>query len=244
MKNILIIAYVFGFMSTADSQDSTDPKATEVWGPEPPVVTPGLNGSPPSDAIILFDGNNLDSWTDDNGKPAKWIVANHAMTVAPGSGGIKTKQTFGDVQLHIEWRTPADVKGNGQDRGNSGVFLQERYELQVLDSYNNKTFVNGQAGSLYKQYPPLVNATKGPGEWQTYDVLFTAPKFNADGTLQAAGRMTVLLNGVLIQNNAELKGTAVNVGQPKYKAHGTASIMLQDHGNPTSFRNIWVRELK
>jgi hypothetical protein len=244
MKNVLMIACAVGIMSTSYSQQSNDPKATEVWGPEPAVVSPGSNGSAPSDALVLFDGKNLDQWADENGKPSKWVVKDNAMTVQPGSGAIKTKRAFGDIQLHIEWRTPAEVKGDGQNRGNSGVFLQERYELQVLDSYNNKTYVNGQAGSIYKQYPPLVNATKGPGEWQTYDIIFMAPRFNADGGLLSPGRMTVLLNGVLIQNNVELKGTSTNVGLPKYEAHGVSSIMLQDHGNPTSFRNIWVRELK
>ena len=165
------------------------------------------------------------------------------MTVAKGAGDIRTKQTFGDIQLHIEWRTPADVQGEGQGRGNSGIFLSEKYELQVLDSYNNRTYSNGQAGSIYKQAIPMVNASRPPGEWQVYDVVFIAPKFNQDGTLNTPGRITVFHNGVLIHHNTEIKGTTEYIGKPKIVAHGKASIRLQDHGNPTSFRNIWVREL-
>jgi hypothetical protein len=156
---------------------------------------------------------------------------------------VKTKQAFGDIQLHIEWRTPAKVEGEGQGRGNSGIFLSEKYELQVLDSYNNRTYSNGQAGSIYKQAMPMVNASKPPGEWQTYDVVFIAPKFNQDGSLKTAGRITVFHNGVLIHHNTEIKGTTEYIGKPKVVAHDKGSIVLQDHGNPTSFRNIWVREL-
>jgi hypothetical protein len=244
MRNFLLMILVLAGMTEGLSQEITDPKATEVWEPEPKVVTPGSSTAmPPSDAIVLFDGKDLTNWTDAKGNASKWIVKDGVMTVQAGNGNIKTKQIFGDIQLHIEWRTPAKVEGDGQGRGNSGIFLQERYELQVLDSYKNRTYSNGQAGSIYKQTPPLVNASKGPGEWQTYDVIYLAPKFNTDGSLQTAGRITVLHNGVLIQNNTEIQGTTEYIGKPKVVAHGNGSIILQDHGNPTSYRNIWVREL-
>jgi hypothetical protein len=243
MRNFFTASFVLGSIMTGLSQESTDPKATEVWDPEPKVVTPGTGNTAPSDAIILFDGKNLENWVDEKGNAAKWTVKDGAMVVAKGTGGIKTKQTFGDIQLHIEWRTPAQVEGDGQGRGNSGIFLQERYELQVLDSYKNRTYANGQAGSIYKQTPPLVNATKGPGEWQVYDVVYTAPKYNEDGSIKSKGRITVFHNGIVIQNNTEIQGTTEYIGKPKVIAHGKGSLMLQDHGNPTSFRNIWVREL-
>lgn len=228
----------------AFSQDKPDPKDTEVWEPEPKVVTPGKTESaPPSDAIVLFDGKSLDQWVDKDGKSPKWTVADNAMTVAKGTGDIKTRQTFDDIQLHIEWRTPEKIEGEGQGRGNSGIFFNEKYELQVLDSYNNRTYSNGQAGAIYKQSMPLVNASKKPGEWQAYDVVFISPKFNDDGTLKSAGRITVLHNGVLIHHNTEIQGTSEFIGKPRIVPHGKGSIRLQDHGNPTSFRNIWVREL-
>lgn len=244
MKTLLVFTIVVMIMTTSFSQDKPDPKDTEVWEPEPKVITPGSGPfSPPSDAIVLFDGKSLDNWVHNDGKNAKWTVANGAMTVAKGSGGIKTKQAFGDIQLHIEWRTPAKVEGDGQGRGNSGIFFCEKYELQILDSYNNRTYSNGQAGSIYKQAIPLVNASRGPGEWQAYDVVFIAPTFNQDGTLNKAGRITVFHNGVLIHHYTEIKGTTEYIGPPRIIAHGKGSISLQDHGNPTSFRNIWVREL-
>ncbi len=243
MRNVLALTFVAVSMTQGFSQEITDPKATEVWEPEPKVVTPGTMNSAPSDAIVLFDGKDLSAFTDDKGNAAKWTVIDGAMTVAKGTGVIKTKQKFGDIQLHIEFRTPAKVEGEGQGRGNSGIFLQEKYELQVLDSYKNRTYSNGQAGSIYKQSAPLVNPTKGPGEWQAYDVIYTAPRFNPDGTFQSKPRITVLLNGVLVQNNTEIQGTTEYIGKPKVIAHDKGSIVLQDHGNPTSFRNIWVREL-
>jgi len=243
MKRLLFIPLVIIYMTAGLSQDSKDPKATEVWEPEPKVVTPGANGTAPSDAIVLFDGKSLNNWLGKDGNIAQWALNDGAMVAVKGTGDIKTKAAFGDIQLHIEWRTPAQVQGEGQGRGNSGIFFQERYELQILDSYNNRTYSNGQAGSIYKQSIPLVNASKGPGEWQTYDVIFIAPKFNEDGTQKASGRITVFHNGVLIQNNTEILGTTEYIGKPKVIAHGKASIKLQDHGNPTAFRNIWVREL-
>jgi hypothetical protein len=232
-----------------------DPKLTEVWEPEPKIVTPGAtNDAPPSDAIVLFDGRNLDEWVSVRDKsPAQWIVADGVMTVNKKAGNIETKRRFTNYQLHLEWRIPPDIDGQGQSRGNSGLFLassgsgaDDGYELQILDSYNNKTYVNGQAGSVYKQVPPLVNANRKPGEWQSYDVIWTAPSFNADGTMKTPAHVTAFFNGVLIQNGFTLKGGTVYIGQPSYKAHGASPIKLQSHGDPSkpiSFRNIWIREL-
>lgn len=224
-----------------------DPKTTEVWTPEPKVVTPGkTNSDAPSDAIILFDGTSASNWKHKNGDDAKWTVADNALTVKPGTGEIQSKQKFGDCQLHIEWRVDKNVKGENQDRGNSGVFLMGRYELQVLDNYSgiNKTYANGQAGSIYKQTPPLVNVCKAPGEWQTYDIIFTAPRFSDNGSVIIPAHITVLQNGVLIQNNTTIWGNSEYIGSPTYKKHDAKeSITLQDHGHLTSFRNIWVREL-
>jgi hypothetical protein len=228
------------------------PQDTEVWSPVPKVVTPGATAvAPPSDAIVLFDGKNLDQWVSAQDKsPAKWDVANGIVTVNKPSGDIETKRSFGSYQLHIEWRIPSDIAGEGQDRGNSGVYLAITpaggYELQVVDSYNNKTYVNGQAGSVYKQYPPLVNAARKPGEWQTYDVVWTAPTFESHGSLGTPAYVTVFHNGVLVQNHVALKGFTLNEGTPFYKAHGPAPILLQAHGDkskPISYRNIWVRPL-
>ena len=240
---IIIIGLVFSISAWAQERPTLDPKLTEVWEPVPEKITPGENNAPPSDAIILFDGKDLNEWTNGKGDKAEWIVEEGAMTVKPKTGLIKTKQKFGDYQLHIEWRTPAEVKGEGQGRGNSGIFMMERYELQVLDSYESKTYSNGQAGSMYKQSIPLVNACKGPGEWQMYDVIFMAPVFTEKGALKTPARITVLHNGVLIQNNYELKGPTEYNRIPMYEPHGKGSIMLQDHGNPVSYRNIWIREL-
>jgi len=231
------------------------PEETEVWSPEPAVVTPAKTvGLPPSDAIVLFDGKNLDEWVSvkDTTQPAGWDVHNGMATVVKEAGSIQTKRKFLNYQLHLEYRIPKDITGSGQARGNSGVFLASTgsgdsgYELQVLDNYNNKTYVNGQAGSIYKQSPPLVNACRPPGEWQSYDVVWTAPVFAADGSLVSPARVTVFQNGVLVQNNFELKGQTLYIGKPFYKAHGATSIKLQAHGDksePISFRNIWVREL-
>ena len=230
------------------------PEDTEVWEPVPKSVTPGATcGAPPSDAIVLFDGKNLDQWVSVKDKsPAKWKVDDGVMTVNKHAGNIETKKSFKDYQLHIEWKIPADITGSGQARGNSGVFLastgpgDDGYELQVLDSYNNKTYVNGQAGSIYKQAIPLANANRKPGEWQTYDVAWTAPTFNGDGSLKTPAYVTVFFNGVLVENHFELKGETRYIGKPFYKKYDTAPIKLQAHGDksePISFRNIWVREL-
>ena len=231
----------------------TRPEETEQWTPVPAIVTPGTNGAPPSDAVVLFNGTNLDEWVLMKDKsPATWTLADGAMTVNKAVGGIETKRSFTDYQLHIEWRIPVGITGSGQARGNSGVFLASTgpgdmgYELQVLDSYENKTYVNGQAGSIYKQSPPLVNAMRPPGEWQVYDVIWTAPRFNADGSLKSPAYITALHNGVLVQNHYQLKGHTPYIGLPQYKAHGAAPIKLQAHGDPSppiSFRNIWIRPL-
>jgi len=222
-----------------------DPKLTEIWNPEPRVITPGkTSADPPSDAIILFDGKDASKWKGNDGGNIKWKIADGAMTVAAGTGQITTRDGFGDCQLHIEWRTPAEVKGESQGRGNSGIFLMSRYELQVLDSYKNRTYSNGQAASIYKQLPPLVNASRGPGEWQTYDVIFIAPRFNADSTVKSQARITVIHNGVLVQNNAALWGGTQYIGIATYDMHSDKEpIILQDHGNPVSYRNIWIRPL-
>jgi hypothetical protein len=239
--------------ATAKPQ-SGKPEDTEVWEPVPAVVTPSANNSaPPSDAIVLFDGKNLDEWVSVQDKtPAKWTVANGVLTVNKAAGNIETKRNFKNYQLHIEWKIPENITGSGQARGNSGVFLASTgpgdagYELQVLDSYDNKTYVNGQAASIYKQNAPLVNANRKPGEWQTYDVVWTAPTFNADASLKTPAYVTVFFNGVLVQNRFELKGETRYIGQPFYKKHDAAPIKLQAHGDPSepiSFRNVWVREL-
>ena len=241
--SIFFTAFLF-VVYLVHGQGEVDPKLTEVWEPEPKVVTPGDGTAPPSDAIVLFDGTDFDEWTGVDGGEVKWVLEDGAMTVKPKSGMISTKKVFGDVQLHIEWRSPKIVEGESQGRGNSGIFLQGLYELQVLDSYQNRTYSNGQAGSIYKQHIPLVNVCRGPGEWQTYDVIYQAPLFKADGSLGRPARMTVIHNGVLIQNNVALEGPTVYRGKAKYEAHGEKlSLMLQDHSNPVSFRNIWVREL-
>lgn len=230
---------------SAQQQTSMKPEETEVWSPIPRVVTLSPVDNVPSDAIVLFDGSSTSEWVSANNgsQPIEWKVSDGALTVVPGKGGIKTKREFTDYQLHIEWRSPSVVKGEGQGRGNSGVFMQGLYEVQVLDSYENQTYPNGQAASLYKQRIPLVNATRPPGEWQTYDIIWTAPRFNKDGVLISKARITVLHNGVLVQNNVELDGPTEFIGLPKYNAHGPGPIMLQDHNDLVSFRNIWIREL-
>jgi hypothetical protein len=228
----------------AQTQDTRDPTVTEIWNPKPKKITPGnLPGESPSDALVLFDGKDLSKWTTPDGGPAKWEVKDGILTVTKGLGLIQTKQTFGDFQLHIEWRAPSVVEGEGQGRGNSGIFLQERYELQVLDSYESVTYSNGQAASIYKQTMPLVNATRKPGEWQVYDVVYTAPHFGENGTVLSPARVTVLHNGVLVQNNTTIWGSTTFRGMPSYEVHGKSALRLQDHGNPVSYRNIWIREL-
>jgi hypothetical protein len=241
-KHGLVILAVF--LSLAVSGQEWTATLTQIFEPVPEVVTPGEGTAPPSDAIVLFDGSNLDQWESKKGGPVPWKLENGILTVVKGSGGIITKQKFGDVQLHLEWRSPGVIEKEGQGRGNSGVFLQDRYEIQVLDSYENPTYVNGQAGAVYKQHIPLVNACRPPGEWQSYDILFTAPRFREDGRLFCPGTITLIHNGVLIQNHVTVQGTTENVGLPKVIGHDLKQpLMLQEHGNPVSYRNIWIREL-
>lgn len=245
VKFLLTTLLLAGGTFMAEAQQDAKPEETEVWDPEPKKVDPGKDlKTPPSDALVLFQGNDLSKWESAKGGPAEWNVKDGVMTVKAGAGDIRTKQTFNDFQLHVEWRTPKEVKGEGQGRGNSGIFLQGLYEIQVLDSYNNRTYANGQAGSVYKQAIPLVNPTRPPGEWQTYDIIYNAPRFNEDGTVLSKARVSVLLNGVLVQNNTEIEGPTVYIGQPEYKAHGPGPIQLQDHGDAVSYRNIWIREIQ
>lgn len=227
----------------ANTEPTRDPAKTEVWTPVPATVaTPP--GKAPSDAIVLFDGKDASAWESEQGGRVPWAVADGTMTIVPGSKGIRTKQRFCDIQLHVEWRTPVETKGfDGQNRGNSGIFLQELYELQVLDSYNNPTYANGQAGSIYKQAMPLVNASRAPGQWQAYDILWKAPRFSPGGGLISPARITVLHNGVLVQDDTVLAGRTEYIGPPSYSPHACAPIHLQEHDAKVSYRNIWVREL-
>lgn len=215
--------------------------------PLPPVVDPGPAGAPvapPSDAVVLFDGEDLSQWEDGNGGPAAWKVEDGYVEVVAKAGSIRTKKGFGDCQLHIEWATPVEVKGEGQERGNSGVFLMDTYEVQVLDSYDNTTYADGQAAAIYGQFPPLVNACRKPGEWQTYDIIFHRPHFDPELNLVEPARMTVFHNGILVHDNVELTGPTAHKARPPYKAHDIRlPLSLQDHGNPVRYRNIWLREL-
>jgi len=216
--------------------------------PRPKIIQAGTNSTPsaagkaPSDAIVLFDGSNLDAWTNKDGKPAHWKVENGYIEVKRG-GPIRTRQKFGSCQLHIEWQTPTPPKGKSQGRSNSGIILMKRYEVQVLDSYDNITYADGQAGSLYGQFPPLVNAARKPGTWQAYDIIFTAPTFKPNGETRTPAVMTVLHNGVLLHNHRAMLGATTHRKVAKYKPHGKDQFQLQDHGNPVRFRNIWIRKL-
>lgn len=230
------------------------PEATEVWKPVPAVVTPGrTDRNPPSDAIVLFDGHDENHWVSAQDQtPARWVVHDGILTVNKKAGNIETKRKFGNYQLHLEWRVPKGITGSGQARGNSGLFLastgpgDDGYEIQILDSYHNSTYVNGQAAAIYKQYPPLVNAMRPPGAWNVYDVIWTAPTFKPDGALNTPAYVTAFQNGVLVQDHVALLGPTLYIGTPHYNAHGKEPIKLQAHGDPSapiSFRNIWVRPL-
>jgi hypothetical protein len=255
MKKINMLALTVAIITSQQTMaQQGDPKATELWQPEPKIVTPAKDNKAPSDAIVLFDGKNLDEWVsvNDSMAPAKWVISKGVFTVNKTAGNIQTRKSFTDYQLHLEWKIPANITGEGQARGNSGLFLASTgpgdtgYEIQILDCYQNKTYVNGQTASVYKQSIPLANACKKPGEWQTYDVIWAAPRFNDDGSLLSPGRVTVMHNGVLVQNNTEVKGVTMYIGKPEYKKHGATPIKLQSHGDksePISFRNIWLREL-
>jgi hypothetical protein len=250
-RSFLIFLFTAGLAS--NSQAAPDPN----WldhdraRPQPPVVDPGSAsteeqpGKPPSDAVVLFDGKDLSSWVSMDGSPTKWVIKDGIMECVAGSGYVRTIQNFGDCQLHVEWATPTPAHGEGQGRGNSGVFFgMGRYETQVLDSYQSTTYADGSAGSIYGQYPPLVNASRPPGKWQTYDIIYTAPRFDATGKLRSPARETILHNGVLIQNNVELTGPTSWLERAPYDPHPEKlPIALQDHGNPVRYRNLWVREL-
>ena len=258
MKNkILLIAAVSLSFSQAVIAQNAKPADTEVWTPVPVEITPGkIASGAPSDALILFEGKNLDQWVSvkDLNAPADWTVSDSMFTVNKSTGNIQTKKSFGNYQLHLEWKIPENIKGEGQGKGNSGLFLastgpgDDGYELQILDSYKNKTYVNGQAASIYKQSAPLVNANKKPGEWQTYDIIWKAPVFNTNGSIKSPAFVTVLHNGILVQNHTELQGPTQYIGKASYKKpHGPSPIKLQSHGDPSapiSFRNIWIREMK
>jgi hypothetical protein len=217
--------------------------------PRPPVITPGtfstpdIPGKPPSDAMVLFDGKNLDAWRTAKGEPARWKVENGYLEVAPGAGDIITRAEFGDSQLHIEWRAPTPPQGDSQGRGNSGIFLMGLYETQVLDCFHNLTYADGQAGAVYGQMPPLVNACRPPGEWQTYDIVYTAPRFK-DGKIDVPGFVTTFHNGVMVQNHTQILGATEHRAVPKLVVHEPKGpLVLQDHRNPVRFRNIWIRPL-
>ena len=238
-----VIVLLAAFVAAQDQWPVHDPNR-----PMPPVVTPGPAGppvAPPSDAVVLFDGQSLDQWTDAKGQPAKWKVENGYFEVVPKTGGIRTVKGFGDCQLHVEWMAPSPARGTDQDRGNSGVFLMELYEVQVLDCYENKTYADGMTAAIYGQYPPLVNACRPPGEWQTYDIVFHRPRFDEDGKVLAPARMTVFHNGLLVHECAVLTGPTAHKARPPYKIHADKlPISLQDHGHPVRFRTIWLRELE
>lgn len=227
--------------------EPTEPEGTEFYEPKVPVVSPATNGKTPSDAIVLFDGSNLDKWISVvDSTAAKWHLNKEgSMTVNDKTGDIQTKQSFGDMQLHIEWRSPLPIQSEGQHRANSGIFINGMYEVQVLDQNDNDTYVNGQVGSIYKQGPPLAMASVPTGDWNVYDIIYHAPEFNADGGKIKSGTITVLHNGILIQDHTEIKGTTPYIGWPKNPVHGKGPLVLQDHGDDSrvSYRNIWVREL-
>ncbi len=242
LRNPLFYFFII-FSKTLYGQEPTDPKATEDWTRPPAVVAPvQTTWLRPLDAVVLLDDKTC-AWTKSDGTPIGWTNENGVITVKPGTGNVISNYKFEDCHLHIEWRSPAVVKGEGQGRGNSGVFMQSLYEVQVLDSYNNETYYNGQAGSIYKQNPPLFNACAKPGEWNVYDIIFKAPKYDVKGKKIQSGYITVIHNGIVIQNNTMIHGTTPYIGYPKNPVHHGAPIMLQDHSDLVSYRNIWVRRL-
>jgi len=253
MKKLIFVFVLFASTAFVFAQQRWRPESTEWYHPEPARVKPGVGGSPPSDAIILFDGKDLSKWESSKNpeqgnrrEPAPWKIVNGELRIVPGSGGIQTKQYFGDCQLHIEFKAPpqgqSGTPGVGQNKGNSGIFLQNIYEVQVLCGDNNPTYVNGMVGSIYKQAAPLVNPYTKNGEWQVYDIYYKAPVFDSNGLVSPA-MITVVLNGVLIQNNYILKGHTPYIGLPQYTPHGLLPLHLQDHGEEVSYRNIWIRNL-
>lgn len=243
----LTLLLVMGLPEAAAAQQPSGWKQHEWNRPRPPVVEPvplELPAPVPADAIVLFGDDGLDAWQKPDGSAAPWVVQDGFFQVQPGSGSIQTREEFGDVQLHVEWASPSPPRGTNQDRGNSGVFLMGRYELQILDSYDSQTYADGQAGAVYGQYPPLANATRPPGEWQAYDIYFRRPRFDDDGSLLEPARVTVVHNGILVQNNEEILGPTSYMQYSPYSAHAdTGPIQLQDHGHPVRYRNIWVRPI-
>jgi hypothetical protein len=246
MKRFPLFCLLLGTLPVL-GQDFTKPETTEVWEPKPPIVTKvgPVTTPPPADALVLFDGRNLNAWTDKNGKPSGWTVQDGVATIVPKNGDLVSKQAFGDCQLHLEFRLPPDAKTKGTDAGNSGVFLQERYEIQIFDSYQYEVplYYNGMAGAVYKQSVPLANAMTAPGTWNSYDIYYTAPRFRKNGSLETPAYVTVVHNGVLVLNHFQIHGTIRYIGIPTYERHGKAPLVLQGHGSPVSFRNIWIREL-
>jgi len=247
---LTVSAQQFVIHGTSDDRTAPmQPQMTEYYYPKVPVVTPGdiKTNSAPSDAIVLFDGSSLDAWCRAEGGKAGWKVnGDGTMTVDKSTGDIKTKESFGDCQIHLEWCVPEGETGSGQARGNSGIYIQGKYEVQILDNYNNETYSNGQAGAVYKQAAPLVNPIRPNGQWNVYDIIFKAPTFKEDGTFKTHPEVTVLFNGVLVQNNTLIVGTTEYIGLPQVWPHGDAPITLQAHGDPSepiSFRNIWIRKL-
>lgn len=256
MKKIVLSTLALTIALGASAQEKKEypqpermrPGMTEFWTPQPKVVTPGdiKTNTAPSDAIVLFDGTNLNAWQDDKGNNAQWPVHDGVFTVDKKKGDILTKEKFGSFQLHIEWCVPENITGKSQARGNSGVFLQDKYEIQILDCYNNETYCNGQTGSVYKQVIPLANAMRKPGEWNVYDIIYTAPVFNEDGTYKLAPSVTVIQNGIVLLNHFVIRGTTEYIGHPRVAPHGDGPIRLQSHGDPSepiSFRNIWLRKM-
>jgi hypothetical protein len=253
MKIPVVIVLGFAVAASAALRAAPDPNWLDHDRDRPmaTVIDPGTSssqempGKPPSDATVLFDGKDISPWVAMDGSPTKWIVRDNALECVPGSGYVRTLQSFGDCQLHVEWASPNPPHGASQDRGNSGVFFgYDRYEIQVLDSYQSKTYSDGAAAAVYGQYPPLVNAMRAPGEWQTYDIIWTAPRFDDEGKIAHKARVTVIHNGVLVQNNVELTGQTGWINRVPYKAHPERlPIAFQDHGHPVRYRNVWVREL-
>ena len=256
-RQIVISALMLAVAAGASAQEKKEypkpegmrPGMTEFWTPQPKVVTPGdqATASAPSDAVVLFDGKDLSAWTSSgNGGPAEWDVHDGVFTVNKKKGDIQTRESFGSFQLHIEWMVPENISGSSQSRGNSGVFLQNKYEIQILDCYENETYANGQTGSVYKQVIPLANAMRKPGEWNVYDIIYSAPVFNEDGTYKVAPTVTVIQNGIVLLNNFTIRGTTEYIGHPRVVKHGDGPIKLQSHGDPSepiSFRNIWLRKM-
>lgn len=248
LRHLIVAGALAGGLPLPLSAQAAEWPIHSMERPEPPLVKPALPAaptSPPSDAMVLFGAGTLAAWEGQRGGPARWTALRDRFEVVPGTGGIRTKAAFGDAQIHLEWRAPVPPAGNGQNRGNSGVFLMGLYEIQVLDSYQNRTYADGQAGAVYGQHPPLVNASRPPGQWQTYDIVFRRPRFDASGAVITPARVTLFHNGVLVQDGVELTGPGGHGERPPYEAHtDRLPLSLQDHGQRVQFRNVWVRSLE